>query len=118
MWKTPPEGLFRRHPDASVYPDGFAVHVGVRDEVHHHERQLFARTQTLGEQDALTEVGLELVAGFALALDRRVDQAWSHGVDSNANRGKVAGDREGHPHDTSLGGGVGALSDLAIERGG
>ena len=61
---------------------------------------------------------LERFALLALAVDRGVDQARGDRVDANADSRKVTGDRQGHADDAALRGRVGALSDLAVERGG
>src|SRR3954452_20755178 len=94
---------FRLHPDAAVNADRLGVHVAVGDALDDHAGELLAGAEPMGEQHTLLEVRLELLAALALAVDRRVDQARRHRVDSNANGSEITSDRQRHADDAALG---------------
>ena len=81
-----------------------------------HRGQLVGHAQAVREQHGLAELGLERLRAFALAVDRGVDQTGRDGVDPDADRRQVAGDRQGHADDAALGRRVRRLADLAVER--
>src|SRR5680860_314877 len=103
------------HPDAAVDADGLGVHVGIGHALDDHAGQLVGRTESLGVQHALAELGLERLGVLPLAVDRGVEQPWSDGVHADADGGEVTGHRQGHADDTALGCGVRRLADLAVE---
>ena len=107
---------YSRHADAAVDPQRLAVHVVVGDELDHHRRQLVRGAQALGEEHALPQVRLELLRPLALPVDGRVDQAGCDRVHADPDGRQVARHGKRHADDAALRGGVGGLSDLAVER--
>src|SRR5205807_9517362 len=67
---SPWPALPRWHPDAAVDPHDFAVHVVVGQQLDDHRGQLVGRAEAVGEQDALTQLGLEGVGPLARPVDR------------------------------------------------
>src|SRR5215472_13034134 len=107
--------LFGLEPDATVEAEDLGVHVVILDQGAHEVPELGGRAHPLGEDHRGGELGLELLAGRAGAVDRRVDDAGADRVDPDADRCEVPRGRNCHPDDAALRGGVGKLSGLALQ---
>src|ERR1700733_543067 len=91
--------LLGLEPDAAVEADDVGVHVVVLDQRPDQERELGRRAHALGEDDGRDQALLELLAGLAGAVDRRVDDPGADRVDPHPDRGQVAGGRPGRAGD-------------------
>src|ERR687897_1282844 len=103
------------HAHATVDADDLGVHVAVAEQLDGHARELVGGAEALGEEHVALELLLELLAGLALAVDRRVDEAGRDAVHPDSDRGQVAGDRQRDADHAALRRRVARLADLAVE---
>src|ERR1700678_2983782 len=103
------------HPNGAVETDDLAVEVLVVDDGGGQAGVVLGRAQAVGVRDrggqAVADVGAQ--AG----QHRGVHRAGGDRVDPDPPAGQVAGGDDGEAADAGLGGGVGGLADLALERG-
>src|SRR5438105_263522 len=103
----------RRHAQGTVQADDFAVQVRVRDDMTGQLRELFGSAQARRKRDRRGE---RLLHCFGqLAQQRRGEQPGRDRADADAVLCKVARHRKRHAHQTTFGGAVGLLADLAVE---
>src|SRR6185437_214136 len=110
-------GLLGLEADTAVEPDHFGVHVVIVDQRPDELRELGRRAHALGEHHRSDQLGLELIACRPGTVDRRVDDAWTDGVDPYPDRAEVPRGGDGHPDNAALGRRVGDLTGLTLDPG-
>src|SRR5690606_8352734 len=107
--------LLRRQAQRAVEADGLAVQHRVVEDVAHQERVLLGAAEAAGERHRGGERGLRRLG--QPAQHRRLEDAGGDRHDADAVAGELARRGQGERGDAALGGGVGGLADLALERG-
>ncbi len=105
----------RVHADGAVEADHLTVqHAVVHNGLDEHAK-LLRVAETRGERDLGGKLRAHLLG--QAGEQRRVEEARGDGADADAEHGEVARHGERHSNDAALGGRVGRLADLAVERG-
>src|SRR6478735_1037893 len=104
-----------RHPDRAVEADHFTVQHRVLDDVHGERAVLVGVAEPSRVWHLLTERLLRLLG--QRAQQRRLEQPRRDRADTDQFAGQVAGDRQRHADNATLGRRVRGLPDLALEGG-
>src|SRR5690349_9649634 len=103
------------HADGPVETDGLAVEHPVLEDVRDQRRVLRGTAEPGREGNLLAE---RRARGLGQAgQHRRFEDAGRDGADPDAELGEIARDRKRHADHAALGGRVGGLTDLPLERG-
>ena len=103
------------HTETAVNADYLAVNVLILDDVLGQSCVFVWHAQASRARHILSKLLLD--CGGQAFQKRGQEEAGGDGVDTHSALGQLTGDGKHHAHDSTLGGGVSGLADLALEGG-